>query len=46
MQGPDRDCHAIKDDKESLHGDIQDLDIEKAIETARDRAKWKKIRPS
>ncbi len=32
--------------KESLYGDIPDLDVEKAIETARDREKWKKIRPS
>ncbi len=32
--------------KESLYGDIPDLDIEKAMETARDREKWKKIRQS
>ncbi len=31
--------------KESLHGDIRDLDVEKAIETARDIEKWKKIKP-
>ncbi len=37
------DC--LQRTKESLYGDIPDLDVEKAIETARDREKWKKIRP-
>ncbi len=32
--------------KESLYGDIPDLGVEKAIEIAQDREKWKKIRPS
>ncbi len=32
--------------KESLYGDIPDLDVEKIVETARDRERRKKIRPS
>ncbi len=32
--------------KESQQGDIPDLDAENAIEIARDREKWKKIRSS
>ncbi len=32
--------------KESLYGDIPDLDVERAIEIAQDREKWEKIRPS
>ncbi len=32
--------------KESLYGGIPDLDVERAIEIAQDREKWKKIRPS
>ncbi len=31
--------------KESIYGDIPDLNVEKAIEIAPEREKWKKIRP-
>ncbi len=32
----------VQPTKDSLYGDIPDLDVEKAIEIARDREKWKK----
>ncbi len=38
--------NCVQPTKESLYGDIPDVDVEKAIESARDREKWKKIRPS
>ncbi len=37
--------NCVQPTKESLYGDIPDLDVEKAIEIAKDREKWKKIRP-
>ncbi len=37
--------NCVQPTKESLYGDIPDLDVEKASEIARDREKWKKIRP-
>ncbi len=36
----------IQRTKESLYSDCPDLDVEKAIEIAQDKEKWKKIRPS
>ncbi len=38
--------NGVKPEKEILFGDIPNLDVEKAIETARDRANWKLLRPS
>ncbi len=38
--------HCVKPEKESLFGDIPNRNVEKAIETAGDREKWKKVRPS
>ncbi len=38
--------NCVMPEKESLLGDIPNLDVEKAIETVRDREKRKKLRPS
>ncbi len=38
--------NCVQPTKESLFGDIPDLDVEKAIENAGGREKWKKIGPS
>ncbi len=38
--------NCVQPTKESLYGDIPDLDVERAIEIAQDTEKWKKIRPS
>ncbi len=38
--------NCVKPEKESLFGDIPNLNVEQAIETARDREKWKKLRPT
>ncbi len=36
----------VKPEKESMFGDIPNPNVEKAIETTRDREKWTKLRPS
>ncbi len=38
--------NGVKPKKDSLYGDISNLSVEKAIETARDRGNWKKLRSS
>ncbi len=38
--------NCVQPRKESIYGDIPNLDVEKAIEIAPEREKWKKIRPS